>query len=279
MNNVLNLSSILPVLVEWMGVIAIVLILGLSPAFKTRPLVFKYPRREGLVALALFLFLVAGLWLAFSQPVLIPPYVPGQSSLLKILSGLASGAGFLSANAAPVHYTPDDMLRQLTISALSMAPFVLALLIRGQPLLSTGLNEKSLRPSLTLGVALGFITIFLRGKIYSLIYSMGPAQINYLAAMAGVGLAEELIFRGYIQLRLSAWLGMRWGWIAASFAFALYHIPSRLLVEHVGLAALAPSLLMPLLFGLLQGWILQKTNNIAGLAIYHAIHNWMIILN
>ena len=278
MNPYLDLNAVLPILIEWMGVIAVTMILGMSRAFHRRPLIFKYPRREGLVATALFVILIGGLALVFTIPSLVPTVL--QSSTFLQLPGrwLASGMSLGILPAGSTQYSQDDLIRQVIISGLSLAPFALVLLVRQQPLLSTGLGQQTMRGSITLGIALGFLSIFLRGKIYSLINSIGAAQVNYLIAMAAVGFAEEVIFRGFIQLRLVAWLGARWGWILTAVAFALYHIPSRLLIEHVSLPLLGFSLIMPLLFGLLQGWIMQKTGNIAGLAIYHAVHNWLVIL-
>lgn len=273
-----DFKSIFPILVEWMGVIAVTMILALSPAFKRRPLIFKYPQREGIVASVLYALLVGGLALIFTQAQWAPTVVQGAANFHLPINWLMSGLGSQALAAGAKSYTPDDLLRQLTVSALSLAPFALVLLVRQQPLFSTGLGQQTLRPSLTLGVALGLLTIFLRGKIYTIINSVGPTQGNYLIAMAGVGLAEEVIFRGFIQLRLTSWLGPLWGWVLTAVAFALYHIPSKLLIEHVSLEALAFSLIIPLLFGLLQGWIMQKSGNIAGLAIYHAIHNWMVVL-
>ncbi len=278
MNPYLDINALLPILVEWLGVIAVTLILTLSPAFKRRPLIFKYPLREGIVATVLFVVLVGGLALAFSYPQFRLTVLQGAAQIHLPWRWVASGMSLRLLPAGSNQYTQDDLIRQLTISGLSLAPFAVVLLVRQQPLLSTGLGRQTLRPAITLGIALGFLSIFLRGKIYSLINAIGPAQVNYLVAMAAVGFVEEVIFRGFIQLRLTAWLGQRWGWVLTAIAFALYHIPSRLLVEHVSLSLLGFSLIMPLLFGLLQGWIMQKTGNIAGLAIYHAIHNWLAIL-
>jgi membrane protease YdiL (CAAX protease family) len=273
-----DFNTILPVLIEWLGVIGITMLLALSPAFKRKPLIFKYPQREGIVASVLYAILIGGLAFLFTQANWVPNIIQGAANLHLPVGWLMSGLGSQATPATIITYTQDDILRQLTVSALSLAPFALVLLVRQQPLLSVGLGQQTLRPSLTLGVSLGLMTIFLRGKIYTLIYSMGATQVNYLLAMAGVGLAEEIIFRGFIQLRLTSWLGPVWGWVLTAFAFAIYHIPSRLIIEHVSLEALAFSLVMPLLFGLIQGWIMQKSGNIAGLAIYHAIHNWMAVL-
>ncbi len=270
-------TQALPVAVEWMGVVAVTMLLALSPTFKRRLLIFKFPLREGLVALSCFLVLVLGLVLLYTQTQLIPTVIPGLAiDHLKSME-LASGISSISAST-PVNYTEDDLLRQLTISALSLAPFAIVLLVRRQPFLSVGLGRQTLRPSITLGVALGLMTIFLRGKVYNIVGGISQAQAVYLLAMLGVGLAEEVIFRGFIQLRLTSWLGPRWGLVSTAAAFALYHIPQRILVEHISLPGLALSLLFPLIFGLITGWIMQKSGNVVGLAIYHAIHNWMTIL-
>ncbi|HEX9011882.1 MAG TPA: CPBP family intramembrane glutamic endopeptidase, partial [Anaerolineaceae bacterium] len=162
-------------------------------------------------------------------------------------------------------------------SAAALAPFLLALAVRRQPLLSAGLSRRALRPGLELGVALGLITIFLTNRTYTLMNGLTTAQGLYFAAALVGAFAEEFIFRGYIQLRLMDWLGETWGWLGAAVLFALWRVPQALAAGTTG-TALAASLAALLLFGLLLGWIMRRSGSILATALYHAVHNWILIL-
>jgi membrane protease YdiL (CAAX protease family) len=246
----------LSLLAELMGVVAVTMLLGLSPRFIRRPLVFKFPRREAYVALSLVLLLGVGLWLIYTRLPVTLPTVP-----------------------TTFQFSIDQFLRQGLVALVILAPFAAALIARGQPWRSAGLGTQTLRPSLQLGVALGVITIFLRGKLYSILNGLSLSEIYLLIAMLAIGFAEEFAFRGYVQPRLSGWLGERWGWVSTAVIFTLCHIPDQVLVARItNLAALGISLLDLLVFGLVQGWVMRKSSNIVAPALYHAIHIWVMYL-
>jgi membrane protease YdiL (CAAX protease family) len=158
------------------------------------------------------------------------------------------------------------------------APFLLALAIRRQPLLSVGLSRALMRPGLQLGAALALIAVFLSSKIYTIINGLTAAEGLYLVAMLIAGLTEEFIFRGYIQLRLMGWLGEIPGWLLAAALYALWHVPQKLILEGVSLPQLGLSLAYLFVWGLLLGWILRKSGSILATGIYHAVHNWIQVL-
>lgn len=50
--------------------------------------------------------------------------------------------------------------------------------------------------------------------------------LAFLLLLFLAGFTEEVLFRGFLQTRLSALTRSRWaGWIAASIAFGIYHVP------------------------------------------------------
>ncbi len=250
------MNNQLALLAELMGVVAVTMLLGLSPRFKRRPLVFKFPRREAFVALSLSLLLAGGLWLIYARLPVTLPTVP-----------------------ATFQFSIDQLLRQVLVAVVILAPFAVALIARGQPWLSAGLGRQTLRPALQLGVALAVITIFLQGKLYSILSGLTLSEGYLLIAMLAIGFAEEFAFRGYIQPRLSGWMGERWGWIATALVFTLCHIPDQVLVARpTSPAALGISLLDLLAFGLVQGWVMRKSGNIVAPGLYHAIHLWVMYL-
>jgi len=250
------LTDQLSLLAELLGVVAVTMILTLSASFKIRPLAFKYPRREAVVALSLVILLAGGLWLMYTYLPVRLPSVPRT-----------------------FNYSTDQLLRQVLVALVILAPFAAALLIRGQPWRSAGLNRQTLRPSFQLGLALVVMTIFLRGKIYSLINGVSLSELLLLLAVLALGFAEEFAFRGYVQLRLSAWWGQRWGWVSTAVLFALWHLPEQILVTRTtNLLTLGINLLDLLVFGLVLGWIMRKSNNILAPALYHAIHTWVLFI-
>ena len=255
------LTDQLSLLAELLGVVAITMLLTLSARFKIRPLAFKYPRREALVALSLVLLLAVGLWLFYTYSPMTLPSVPRTFT-----------------------YSTDQLLRQVLVVLVILAPFAAALLIRGQPWRSAGLNRQTLRPSFQLGLALVAMTIFLRGKIYSLINGVSLSEFLLLIAVLALGFAEEFAFRGYVQPRLSAWWGERWGWVSTAILFALWNLPVQILVacgtcpKTTDLYSLGINLLDLLVFGLVVGWIMRKSGNILAPALYHAIHTWVLFI-
>lgn len=262
-------TAYLTLLIQWMGVVAVTLILGASPVLqRRRPVKFVYPLREGLVALSLAL-LAAGLqFLYYSQtsPVDYAAILPATS-----LSQLFSVS-------APGNFSSNMLEWQLGFSGVLALPFLLALFIRRQPWLSAGASRPLVRAGLYLGLALGLITIFLAGKTYSILNGLSTAQWTFLAASAVAALSQEFVFRGYIQLRLAGWIGNTYGWIATAVLFTLWQFLLQLIAGRTAPANLGLNLAALFVFALILGWIMRKCGNILAPAIYHAIVSWLMVL-
>lgn len=245
----MNIQIIIPLLSEWLGAIAVTMLLGLSPRFKqARPLVFLYPRRETGVSITLFVVILA---LAFA-----------------LYGGLQNPAitGFVEAMGEPA--------TRLAQAGLALIPFVLALAWRRQPLRSAGWNRALLGAALRLGIALIFLTLFLRGAIFRLLDGISPQEGSALLIWLGICLAEESIFRGYLQLRLSSMLGSRNGWLATAALFTLWHAPRLLAAPQTLLLNLAFTAIQ----GLLLGWIAQKSRHVLGGALYRTASEWITFM-
>lgn len=243
-----------------MGVVAVTLIAGLSPRFRRRPLIFAYPLREGVVALGGLLLVAAILWTGF-------PGFPTPAYAAPVVSG-----------DRPLRYSRDDFLRQVTVAVLAAAPFILAMIVRRQPPLSAGWGKATRSPSLLLGLALGLITLFLRGKVYAILNGVSPGEIYYLVAALAVSLATEFIFRGFVQLRLAGWLGEIPGWLATSALYALFQLPQTILVYDANPAQWGVQIARALVAGLVYGWVMRKSGHILAPAIYSAFHTWALVL-
>jgi membrane protease YdiL (CAAX protease family) len=252
------LAPYLILLAEWIGVIAIVMLLGLSGRFKRRPLVFKYPRREAAVAAGLWLLLTVGWylaaqWLRPKLPALLPEMQPSAWV-----------------------FSQGDLWVLLAFGLGGALIFAAAVLLRGQPWLSAGFSPQTMRASLSLSFALALIAIFLRGKIFTILNGLSADEGLFFIAALLFGLAMEFIFRGYLQPRLSALLGETQGWLAAALAFAIASLPLYSALNATGVVALNFALL--LLFGLLQGWIFRKSGHVLAPALYHAVHLWLLAI-
>jgi membrane protease YdiL (CAAX protease family) len=239
----LTLNSILLYVSEWLGVVAVTWLVRLNTRLKARPVGFKYPAREGYVSLGLFASILALAYFFFTR----------------------------------IARAPDSLgllWQRLTVDGIALAICAVALLGRGQPLRSAGWGRDATSAGLRIGLALAILTIFLRGKIFSIINGVNVQDGSALLACLGIGLAEESIFRGYIQMRLSSWLGQRWGWLATAGLYLVWQIP-RLAGDP---ATLPINLLIVAVQGLVLGWLAQTGGNVMAPAIYRAISEWASFL-
>lgn len=162
---------------------------------------------------------------------------------------------------------------------ISFAPVLIILKIRHQNFESVGFTKKNWLLSVSVGLILSALWLgvsttperflsrgFTSNAFYGLLY--------FLA----VGLGEELLFRGYLQLRCVAWLGQTKGLIVASVIMAYIHLPQRLFVigMNPGEAVVSATFLIPV--ALMLGFLMLRTQNLLGSTILHIILNWTNLL-
>ena len=240
----MNLNTILLYVSEWLGVVAVTWLVRVTPRLKARPVGFKYPAREGYVSLGLFVSIMALAYFFFTR-----------------ITRAPDALGLL--------------WQRLTVDGIALAIFVVALLGRGQPPRSAGWGRAANNTGLRIGLALAILTIFLRGKIFSIINGVTPQDGLALLACLGIGLAEESIFRGYIQLRLSYWLGSLWGWLATAGLYLVWQIP-RLAADPANFWL---NMLLVGVQGLVVGWLAQASGSALAPAIYRTISEWVGVLS
>jgi membrane protease YdiL (CAAX protease family) len=236
-------NSTLLLISEWLGVAAITTLSSVSLRFKRKPLIFEFPRREGLAAGMLY------------------------------LSILAVSFIFYAKNPVTVE-NPAAMTQQLTQAGICALPFIAALFLRKQPFLSAGIGKSNLNHSIRLALVLVFLTLFLRGKVFSLLHGVSSQQGLMLVLILGVSVIEEAIFRGYIQSRLVSWVGTIPGWILCSFLYTIWQIPRFMANPQTLMVNLGISLIQSLLLG----YVMLKSGHAAAPAIYRAFSEWMSIL-
>ncbi len=249
----MEIRQLLALASEMIGAIAVTMLLTLSPKVRQHPpLGFRYPRREGILSLALFLGLFLLAFLVYG----------GQ---LRVVQILPQGADDLTG-----------LYQRAAVALVGAIIFLAALAYRRQPLRSAGWNRSLLSASLQIGLAIVILTIFLQGKFTALLKGVSSGQGLALLLLLLLGLAEETIFRGYIHLRLSSWLGATPGCLATAGLYALWQLP-RLL------GALPPGQLLlelglALLQGLLLGWMMQKGKHVLAPALYRAVSGWIVFI-
>ena len=231
---------------EWLGVIAILLALRLIPAFRFHPVGFVYPMREGIVSLSLY------------------------ASLLLVAVVMVIGRNQYNLTAPPD--VPQILWIRLIVGGIGLLVFGLSLLIRRQPLLSVGWNRKRLNLAGRLALVLGILSVFLRGKASAITNGFTPLEINMLLVWLGIALAEETIFRGFIQMRLNAWMGERYGWLAAAGLFVVWSVPFALVSPEI----FAFRLVFVLVQSLVLGYLAMKAGHILPVFVYRAISEWLV---
>jgi membrane protease YdiL (CAAX protease family) len=234
---------------EWAGVIAVTLLLTMNRHFAARPVAFKYQRREVILSTILAIVLIAA----------------------AVTANLALRLPTLPSDARPL---PGQFLWAVLI----LLPVALLLVIRRQPLLSVGLSRPSTRLGLILGVALVLITIFLRGKIYSLLDGISAGEFDALILSLVLALVGEIIFRGFLQLRFTGWIGPTGGWLLASLAYFLFCLPFIWLVNGGDITAVWLPASVQLVQSILLGWIMHRSGNVLASGLYQAAHFWVSAL-
>ena len=231
---------------EFLGVVAIIWALRLIPGFQYRPVGFVYPQREGIVSLSLYASMLAVavvIVLDRGQIDLVPPAGVPQVIWLRLVAG---GIGLLA--------------------------FGLSMLVRRQPLLSAGWNPKRLANAGRLALVLALLSVFLRGKAFAITNGFTPVEVSMLLVWLGIALAEETIFRGFIQLRLNAWMGEPYGWLATAGLYVVWSVPFALLTPET----MVYKLVFVVVQSLVLGYLAQKAGHILPVFIYRAISEWLV---
>ncbi|MCX6055637.1 MAG: CPBP family intramembrane metalloprotease [Chloroflexi bacterium] len=238
---------------EWLGVIAVGMIAGASPIFtKIRQVEFRFPQREATFTLSVFAIIYLLAFQYYSNPIL--------GFLVKLAEGFSGG----------------DLSSRMVLAGIGLILFVLAMFLRGQPFKSIGWGRANLKAGATLGFLLVLLTVFLRGKFLILLRGISPEQGNLLLVWLILSLAEETIFRGYIQLRLTTFLGSTWGWLATAGLFLLWQLPGRLWI--LPFSEILPFMILSTGQALLLGWIMRKSGHVLAPALFRAVAGWLLLI-
>lgn len=243
-------AELISKLAEMSGALAVALLLGLSPRIISVPVVgFKYPQRE-----IKFAFSIAGFLLIFNYLFFL------------------FGASWLPISLTTIIGNKFTFLAVASVVAIFIIVF--AVLRRGQPARSTGWQKALTRPAIQFGLALILLTLFLQGKFLSLFDGVPQNALIALLVCLVIGLAEETVFRGYIQMRLISAFGKYSGWLISSLIYVLWRLPYLSLFGWGSSLFWYQSFLL-VLQSLLLGWIMIKSRHALVPGLYHAFSMWI----
>ena len=246
--------------------------------------------RSELTFVATLFALVVVTWLVIGRRRLPAPRVPfanpRREALLALIPAAAlfvlASAMFIGVTARDrsaesqtdnraVPYTFKQAAGQLATNGIILVPFLVMLRVRRQGLETVGISRHNLAPAWLIGGLSCIAAAAINGKANGDFW-LQQGTLWRVVGQAGVGVSEEAIFRGYLQLRWAAWLN-RSGWIAVAGICTLWHIPVTLASNGTDVAAVGTDLLTILAAALAFGLSMKLTENIAGLSIVHAILN------
>lgn len=235
---------------EWLGAFGTSWLLSFSPRFRSPTVGFVYARRDGLVALSAYVLILvfAFFFYANTTPVFPEP---------------------LRMAPAPVH----ALAQALLVAGVALLVYVAALVLRKQPVRSIGWNPALLKPGLQMGFAIAVLTVFLRNQVMNIFAGLPSERLYPLLLALPLAIAEETIFRGYIQMRLAWWLKPAPGIILTAALFALWHLPPW--IDRLPTQTILTLLALTFVQGLVQGWIMHKSGHVAAPALYRAFAIWM----
>lgn len=246
----MDTTFIIAQVAEWLGVIAVAWLLTLSPRIRRSVVGFKYARRDGFAAVAI-----------------------GLVSIIFAFLFATTGLGDTLTGMVHLQGAAADLNRPIALAVFTLLPVIGALILRAQPPRSTGWGSVLLMPALQIGLALALLTIFLRNRVMDVLNGITPEEGTYLLGALVIAIAEETVFRGYIQLRLGWWLGENQGWLLTALIYAVWRLPG--LVGSASLSMVLIGLGLALAQGLVVGWLMRNSRHVLAPALYRAVSIWM----
>jgi membrane protease YdiL (CAAX protease family) len=246
-----TITQFLLYLSEWLGVGSLTWLAGLSPKFHRRPMNFLYQRRENIITFSML--------------------------ALALLLGFFVKREFNLADSFNLFSLPEEVFLRFILAIVLLAPFVIALIYRRQPIRTLGWNQITFRPSWQLGLAIVILVIFLHGKIFAIINNFTSATGFLFLALLIIAVIEESVFRGYIFLRMTSGFGKVAG-IAITILISTVWQAAFFVDFGAAPEVFMPKLLIILVQSFLLSWIMEKSGHALAPALYAAVANFMIFL-
>jgi len=221
---------------------------------------FAHPRKEAAIAVG---------------------YVVGLFLMIAVAFFFLQPSSRTSANGSR-QFDLWGALRQWAVYAvISLVPISVLIRVRRQRFETVGVTSKNLRGSVAVGILMSivFVLVYLAATPkWSLNRLLSANALFGFIYFLAVGVGEELMFRGFLQIRCTLWLGEIRGLILASVIMAFVHLPQRIFVAGLSPLPALVSAASLLPFSFLMGLMMLRTNNILGSSILHTVVNWVSVL-
>lgn len=217
------------------------------------------------------------------------PRAESRTAVLAVIGVMVIGV-FAFEVITPVDMAPGTAvpplnvlvaLRILVAYAVAGLPVWIVLLRRKDGFATVGFGRQNLGRAtllaLSLGLAFALVNVALDPS------SVGRMlQSPFLLALAmflGIGLIEEVIYRGYLQGRLSWAIGPNPALVIASLIMALAPLPHYLVSQDMALVDAARAVGLMLAPSFVLGFFMTRTQNILAPAILHGFIRWSLLLS
>ena len=142
------------------------------------------------------------------------------------------------------------------------------------------LNGGNIRQSIKLGIIISpgalFVFVALGGLGFSATPNEVIAWMPWICVFAfSNALMEELLIRGLFLREYESIFGQRGALILTSVIFALFH---QAIIGFIDILSMAAYFSIPLIMGILWGYIIQKSDNIWGAVLAHMIADIFFVL-
>jgi membrane protease YdiL (CAAX protease family) len=142
------------------------------------------------------------------------------------------------------------------------------------------LNGGNFRQSIKLGIIISpgalFVFVALGGLGFSATANEVIAWMPWICVFAlSNALMEELLIRGLFLRKYESIFGQRGALILTSVIFALFH---QAIIGFMDILSMAAYFSIPLIMGILWGYIIQKSDNIWGAVLAHMIADIFFVL-
>ncbi len=172
-------------------------------------------------------------------------------------------------------YELIDVVGQALAWALVLIPMYLGAAQHRLSLADLQLHGRRWLSAIALSVVIGALFLVAQDKVDALprlwawwgLY----ASLQYLV----VGLAEEVLSRGYLQVRWVAAGGWWIGWLGASFVMSGLHVPQLLIMNQMEWIPAIFDALQTLPLSLLLGYVLHKNGNLLAPIL---VHLWLNLI-
>ena len=169
----------------------------------------------------------------------------------------------------------------LPIFVTELIPIILIILINGQSIATIGITKYRIIKSIIIGIIAAIplnalpIYGYLKG-IYTLRLSFGDALLQLIYYIVIIGFAEEVIFRGYFQQRISVLISNKYlSILICSLMFAILHIPYQIVRTEMSLYEFIANewfgLLLKGIMHIIFVYIYSLTKNIITSSIAHGL--------